>query len=194
MSKIEFLEKLTIALDGIPGTENAVAYYGEMIDDRMEDGMSEEEAVESLDTFESIRRRFIDEAPLPEIIETKTAKPLSGLAVALIILGFPVWFPLFIAAAAVIFSFYVAVGALLFSLFAVVLSLALGGGAYIVVGLFKMGTDPVITVFAVGAGLCMIGFFLLLFRPALFAARKLGGFTKFAGRKCKQLLFRRRAV
>ena len=194
MNKSEFLAALSGALAGIPGTENAAAYYGEMIDDRVEEGMSEEEAVAGLDTVETIRRRFIDEAPLPQIIETKTGKPLSGCAIVLIVLGFPVWFPLFIAAAAVIFSFYVVVGALMLSVFAVILALAVGGVMYIVVGVCHISVDPAYMFFSVGCGLFLVGTFLLLLRPSLFAGRRLWEFTKLAGRKCKQLLFRRKVT
>ena len=47
MRKTEFLERLRAALNALPEEEakKTIAYYAEMIDDRIEDGMSEEEAI-----------------------------------------------------------------------------------------------------------------------------------------------------
>ena len=47
MSKTEFLTELKKALEGLPeeDIEKSLEYYSEMIDDRIEDGLSEEEAV-----------------------------------------------------------------------------------------------------------------------------------------------------
>ena len=47
MLKTEFLEQLRAGLAGLPqeDIDGRVAFYSEMIDDRMEEGLSEEEAV-----------------------------------------------------------------------------------------------------------------------------------------------------
>ena len=54
MKKNEFLSALRASLTGIPAedAERALDYYSEMIDDCMEDGMSEDEAVEQLGSVE----------------------------------------------------------------------------------------------------------------------------------------------
>ena len=47
MNKQEFLSQLRKGLAGLPQNdiEERLAFYGEMIDDRIEEGLSEEEAV-----------------------------------------------------------------------------------------------------------------------------------------------------
>ena len=47
MNKTEFLNELKDGLSGLPreDVEERLSFYGEMIDDRVEEGMTEEEAV-----------------------------------------------------------------------------------------------------------------------------------------------------
>ena len=54
MYKQEFLDKLAKGLSGLPKTEREerVAFYSEMIDDRVEDGMSEACAVAQIGEVE----------------------------------------------------------------------------------------------------------------------------------------------
>ena len=56
MKKNDFLEKLEKLLDGLPkcDIDSSVEYYSEMIDDKMEEGLSEEEAVAAIGTPEEI--------------------------------------------------------------------------------------------------------------------------------------------
>ena len=56
MTKAGFINKLTEALAALPNTdrEAAIAYYTEQLDDRIEEGMTEAEAVDSLGDFRDI--------------------------------------------------------------------------------------------------------------------------------------------
>ena len=56
MTKAEFLEQLEQRLlsIGFDERQKTLQYYSEMIDDRIEDGISEDEATESLGTVEEI--------------------------------------------------------------------------------------------------------------------------------------------
>ena len=64
MTKREFLIALKACLSGLPKEEieQQINYYTEMIDDRMEEGLSEEEAVGQIGDLEEI----IDQLPKPE--------------------------------------------------------------------------------------------------------------------------------
>jgi len=110
MHKQEFLEQLGQALSGLPEQDRKerLAFYGEMIDDRLEEGIPEEEAVSGIGTPGEIAAQVIDETPLPRIVREKvrSGRHRSGGEILLLILGFPLWFPLLIAAFAVIFSSY----------------------------------------------------------------------------------------
>ena len=56
MDKKAFLDELREKLSGLPeeDIEERVAFYREMIDDRIEDGVPEEEAVEGVGTVDSV--------------------------------------------------------------------------------------------------------------------------------------------
>ena len=58
MDKKQFLEELRQRLSGLPQNdiEERLAFYAEMIDDRAEEGMSEEEAVAEIGSAEAIAR------------------------------------------------------------------------------------------------------------------------------------------
>lgn len=65
MSKTEFLEELRRALSKLPSyeVEQSIAFYAEMIDDRMEDGMNEAEAVAALGPVGLIAAQITAEMP-----------------------------------------------------------------------------------------------------------------------------------
>ena len=61
MHKQEFLEQLGQALSGLPEQDRKerLAFYGEMIDDRLEEGIPEEEAVSGIGTPGEIAAQVI---------------------------------------------------------------------------------------------------------------------------------------
>ena len=128
MNKTEFLNKLRTALNGIPqdDIEERVSFYGEMIDDRMEEGLTEEEAVSGIGPIDEIVTQTLSEVPLTKLVKEKVKpkRELRAWEIVLIILGFPLWFSLFVAAFAVVLSLYIVLWALLISLWAVMVSFA----------------------------------------------------------------------
>ena len=68
MTRKQFLNDLYRRL-GSMSTEEAeqhLTYYAEMLADRMEDGMTEEEAVASMESVDTIARRILQDAVVPE--------------------------------------------------------------------------------------------------------------------------------
>ncbi len=61
MTRVEFLSELDRRLSALSKeqADDYLAYYAEMLTDRMEDGMSEEEAVASLDSADAIAKRIL---------------------------------------------------------------------------------------------------------------------------------------
>ena len=61
MTKAEFLAELRAAISGLPEAdiEKSLDFYSEMIDDRVEDGLSEEEAVAALGSVENIKTQIL---------------------------------------------------------------------------------------------------------------------------------------
>ena len=98
MTKKEFINELRERLSGLPkdDLESRLSFYEESINDRMDDGKSEEEAVKELGTIDEIINQVASETSLLTLVKEK-AKPkrkLSGAEIALIAIGFPLWFPL----------------------------------------------------------------------------------------------------
>lgn len=167
MTKREFLTRLSERLSGLTPEERSdrVRFYSEMVDDRMEEGLSEEEAVASVGSIEEIL------ADIPSGAPKATARPSPGMVV-LLLLGAPLWLPLLIAGAAVVFSLYAALWALILSVWAVCLSLGLSGLLAVVAGaVFALGINGIAGLAAIGAGLFCAGVSVFVFFAALAATR-----------------------
>ena len=142
MNKQEFLARLREGLSGLPreDIEERLTFYSEMIEDRMEEGLSEEEAVFEIGTVEELVSQTVADTPLAKIAREriKPKRQLKAWEIILIALGSPIWLSLLIAAFAVVFSLCVALWAVIICLwaaFASVLAYAFGaiiGGTVLV--------------------------------------------------------------
>ena len=167
MTKIEYLKKLKLALRQVKNEERkkSLAYFSEVIDDRMEDGIPEETAVSELESIEAAAERIIAEAMTQDQIKPKR----SVWEIVLIVLGFPLWFPLLLTVALVVLIMYIVVWLLVGSLFITSTSLVIGGVAAILVMFFAGGLAPAFA--CLGVGLVCAGLGVALFVPAMFFAR-----------------------
>lgn len=167
MTKLEYLKKLKRALRQVKIEERnkSLAYFSEVIDDRIEDGISEESAVAELEDVESAAARIISEAKTQGQLKPRR----SVWEIILIVLGFPLWFPLLLSVAIVVLTIYGIVWILISTLFIVSISLALGGAASIF-GMFLAGSIPS-ALTCLSAGLVCAGLGIALFVPAVFFAR-----------------------
>lgn len=202
MNKQEFLNELAQRLTSLPENERAkaIAYYNEIIDDRIEDGIPENEAVEALGNSEEIAENIMYDMSIPTLIKSKVKESKfqasnKGLWLAFVIVGSPVWFPLLMALIAVIIAMYIAVWSLIISLYAVVFSLGLTCLVGILGGLAQsvMKSIPV--------GLCVLGvaifcgaLAMFMIKPVCFITKKLIKFTAFGLRKIKSLFISRKGV
>jgi uncharacterized membrane protein len=194
MTKFEYLNALAGALTGIPDAAKCVAYYGEIIDDRIEDGMSEEAAVASRDDIYTVRERLIAETPLPAFLKEKGTRKVSTGMIVLLVLGFPLWFPLLMAGGAVALSWFVVVACLIFSAIVIVLALSFGGIAMVIVACFRFAASPAYGLFTVGGGFMAIGLSLLLIWPAMAAVRWLLWLIGFTAKGIKSVFVGKRKV
>ena len=136
------------------------------LDDRIEDGLSEEEAVAEVGTPEEIAQQILSEIPLSMLVKEKMRpkRALRGWEIILLILGFPLWFPLLIAAFAVVLSLYIALWSIMISIYAVDLALGLSAIAGMVMAFVYLfqGNVPS-AIFMFGAALICGGLAVLLF-------------------------------
>lgn len=181
MNKQEFLDALRSQLDWLSDSEKQKTeqFYSEMIDDRMEDGMSEQEAVESLgsidDIIEEIKKNMSDQPAAPAQTQADTAEKSSGKApwVVLAICGFPVWLPLAIAAFSILFAIYISILAVTASLFVATVCLAVAAFAAVLCGIiacFTVGFAPGLAL--IGSGIAIAGLFIMLVKPMWWVCRE----------------------
>ena len=183
MKKNEFLTELKDRLAGLDQTEVAerLAFYDEIIEDYVEDGVPEEEAVAKLGTIDEIVAQIMSEIPLAKLVvkKMKPQKTVNGGKIALVILTFPLWFPLVVTAISLIFALYVVLWAIVIALFAVDLALFCAA-VFLFLGILPlaMAKNVALIGLAVGGGFLCLGLFMLFLSVSLLAAKaalKLGG-------------------
>lgn len=167
MNKQEYLSRLRQRLSGLPQSDmdERVAFYSEMIDDRMEDGLSEEDAVAEVGSVDEVVSQIVAETPLSTLVKQRI-KPkhrLQAWEIMLLILGFPLWFSLLIAAFAVLFSVYIVIWAVIISLWAVDVSFAAASLGGLITGFMMLCRDDAVQGWLMlGAAIVLAGLFLFL--------------------------------
>ena len=169
MTKREFLDELKKGLCGLPEEDitRSIEFYSEMIDDRIEDGRTEEEAVADIGSVKEVVSQILSEIPITKLIKEKVKKrrKLGALEIVLLVLGSPIWLSLLIAAFAVVLSLYAVIWSVVISSWAVFASLsacALGGVAAGVIFICTGKLFTGLALFAaslVCAGLAIFSFF-----------------------------------
>lgn len=169
MTKQDFLAALREALTGLPpgDVEERVGFYAEMIDDRMEDGLSEAEAVAAIGSVEEIILQIVDDYPIGKLVKQKISpkRRLNTWEIVLLVVGSPIWLSLLIALFAVLAALYVSLWAVIVSLWAVFASLAGGavgglvGGIGCVCGGYVPSGLAMVAAALVCGGLSIFAFF-----------------------------------
>lgn len=199
MSKQEFLAQLHKGLSGLPqdDIEERLAFYSEMIDDRMEEGFSEEEAIQAIGNINEIISQIVADIPLKKLVKEKM-KPKKRMAVweiVLLVLGSPIWLSLLLAMVAIILSIYVVLWSVIVSLWAIFASLigcAFGG---IVAGIcIAVVGYSVAGISMIGMGLVSAGFAIFLFYGCKLATKGILLLTKKIALSIKKCFVKKEAV
>ena len=169
MNKQEFIIKLCQGLSGFPQDEieERLTFYSEMIDDRMEEGLSEEEAVLEFGSVEEIITQITADIPLTKLVKEKIKlkHKLKAWEIVLIVLGSPLWLSILIAFFSVILSLYIVLWTVIICFWAVEVSFwasALGGLASGVVFAYHGNVNSSVMMIAgalISAGLSIFMFF-----------------------------------
>jgi len=183
MTKQEFLNELSNALSGLPQDDRKeqLAFYNEMIDDRMEEGVSETEAVEEIGSVDDIISQIAADISFQKLVKEKITPKhtLKIWEILLIILGFPLWFPLLLSVGAVLLSLYIFIWSLIVSLWAVEVSLwgcAIGG--VITSILYMVKGYALLGIAMLGIGLFCTGFSILVFFGCIYVSKTIIHLTK----------------
>ena len=184
MTKQDFLCALGKKLSGLPRreVEERLAFYGESIDDRIEEGRTEAQAVADIGSVDEIAAQVIAEVPLARIAKERVRpkRRLRAWEIVLLVLGSPMWLPLLAVVAVLGLVLYLVPWILIVSVWAVFASLV----ACAVSAVCGFG----FTGFAsVSAGICCAGLAIFLFFGCLGATRGIVRLTKqivFGIKKC----------
>lgn len=184
MNKQEFLAQLRSALSGLPEEDvsERLTFYGEMIDDRMEDGLPEEDAVRAIGSVDALVPQILADIPLSRLVKQKIPpkNKLSAWAVILLALGSPIWLSLLIAFFAVFFSLYVVFWAVLISFWAVFAAIVICAPACAAASIAYAVRGDCLSGFAlIGAGLICAGLAVFLFFGCRAASKGVLKLTRF---------------
>lgn len=168
MRKQDFLSALKTSLLGLPkqDVEEHLNFYSEMIDDRMEEGRTEEEAVADIGSVEEIATQIIADIPLIKIAKEriKPKRRFKAWEIVLLVLGSPIWLSLAIAAFAVILSLYVVLWSVVLSIWAVFVSLVVCSfGGVIASIVLAVSGNGLTGIAMIGAGIVCAGLAIFLF-------------------------------
>ena len=196
MTKVRFLLSLHDRLSGLPqdDVEERLSFYSEMIEDRIEEGVSEEQAVAELGSVDEVAAQIVADIPLSKIARAKI-KPkrrMKAWEIMLLVLGSPVWLSLLIAAAAVLFALYVVIWAVVVSLWAVFVSLAAAAAIGVPVCIvFALSGRGAAGLAMLGAGIVCAGLAIFLFYGCLAAGKGTLLLTKKIVRGTKNSMIKR---
>ena len=168
MNKQEFLVQLRKGLHGLPkdDIEERLMFYSEMIEDRTEEGLSEEEAVSETGTVDEIVRQVITDTSLVKIAKERILpkRHLKLWEIVLLAIGSPIWLSLSIAIVSVILALYVSLWSVIVSLWAVFAALtACAVGSVPVCVALAFGGNGASAVAILAAGIVCAGFSILTF-------------------------------
>ena len=192
MTRAEYLARLRECLALMPAEEREaqLAYYEELFDDMLEDGMSEAEVCERLGAPEDVAAELLAEIPMTTLVKSRVkagGKP-SALTIALLVLGAPLWLPLLIAFFAVLLSLLISLWAVGVSLGVVLPAVGLSLAAVGVGALIRLFSLPLLMAlgsFLSGLGLLILGALLMGL-----IVRGLAKLCRAVWRGCKKLLLK----
>ena len=186
MNKQQFIDALTSRLAYLPleETEKFIDFYLEAIDDRVEDGMSEEEAVAAMGDIESVAHAIESEIPLSTIVKQRVKSSRerarsenaggghSAWWIVLAILGSPVWLTVACVLFALVVTVFALVPVLIVVAFAVLVTFAVSAVFMLVYSVSRLFTAGLYAaLMCLGMALLLGGAGAALLWPCVMLAR-----------------------
>lgn len=197
MKKEEFLIELRKRLNGLPkeDIDERISFYSEMIDDRIESRKTEEvesfktnevesdkieeEVINEIGSVDEVIADIAKDTPMLSLVKQKI-KPKRRVAaweIVLIILGFPIWFPLLLVGLILFTVGYFILWILEFVLYIVDVAMLVAGGGSFVVFLMAL-TDGKLLISYLGMSLAAFGLAGLLFVACFYSTKGVIKLTK----------------
>ena len=165
MNKEEFLNALRNKLVGLPeaDVEDRISFYQEMIEDRIDEGKSEEEAINEIGSADDIVKEIAKDTPLAKLVKEKVRpkRSLRAWEIVLIALGFPLWFPLVVTAFVLALVAYLLIWVWVLVVYTVEISLVTAGAGGFIIFLAYLANGN-FNLTALGASIMSLGGAILL--------------------------------
>jgi len=177
MSKKEFIEKLRKKLSKLPQkeVEDRISFYNEMIDDKIDDGFTEQEAVAEIGDIDQIVSQIVAEIPLAKIVKenVKPKRRLLAWEIVLLILGAPIWLTVLGTIIGAVVSVYASIWSVVISIWAAEITLWALAGYGIVVGVMQLFIAGSLysDLVLIGAGIASVGIAIFLSYACKYAAK-----------------------
>lgn len=214
MDRYDFFVELNERLAGLPqeDIDKTIEFYGEMIDERMDDGCSEEQALAAIGSPKQIAESVWKEMPFFKVVKANVKQAFQKkkkdreqkqtrnvTAKVLFWVGSPIWLSLGIALIATLFAVLVAIYASLWatvvSLWAGFVSVAAGAvagvfGSILWFGLGNVGGG----LFLLGAGVLLAGLSGFLYYACRYATKAMVITSKYIWIWTKMLFVKKEKI
>ncbi len=183
MTKIEFILELKNKLSGLPQDEvdDRLIFYSEMIDDRIEEGISEEDAVRDMGSIDDVASQILADTPLIKIVKdkVKSKRRMRAWEIVLLAVGSPLWITLLAVAFAILIAVYAVIWSLVASAWAVFAAFVGGSVGGIASGvLFICFGDLYTGLACIATGLVLAGLSIFAFFGCIAATKGCARLTK----------------
>ena len=199
MTKLDFLNALERGLQQLPQEERErhLSYYSEMLDDMIEDGTDEEQAVATLGDAGALAGEILRETSLPVLVKSRV-KPQKGWdtgSIVFMILCSPIWIPVSLVLLSLVLTVYICIWSVFIALFAVAAGILVSGAALIAAPWFAA---PAVALpdglLMAGGGLIVIGLGILAVLGVLAVGKGLVRLTGLFARWIRSLFIKKEAA
>ena len=166
MTREIFFNELRGKLKGLPkdDIETRIAFYDEMINDLMDEGLSENDAINKIGPVDKIVDEIASDTSLTKLVKERIRpkRKMSAMEIVLLIVGFPLWFPLLLTAFILTLVGYLLIWVLVLVMYVIEFSL----GAVVLSGIvvFAMTLfEEALNYVAIGSAIFACGAILLTF-------------------------------
>ena len=178
MDRFDFLMQLGERLQGLPeeDIQKSLDFYGEMIDERVEEGMSEQEAVAEIGTPSQIAESIWKDVPFTKVIKARVKHKTLGTGnILLLALGSPIWLSLGIVALAGLLAVYVCLWAVAIALWAAqVTFIACAVAGIVSGGVYFFQANVGGGLFLLGCGILLVGLAIFMHYACVYASKAMG--------------------
>ena len=199
MNKQDFIKKLNDKLSDLPKkeVEDQINFYIEMIDDRIEDGMDEKEAIKDIGGVDEVYRQIVDAIPLRTIakakLRKKRRKARKTWATILLIIGFPIWGSILISLLAVWAAVYVCLWVLAICVWLIFVSLIISSQIGFIASLVSLiAGNTTNAAYIFGASLMALGLTIVFFYLGKLSFKGMVKLTKLTIKGLKNMLIGRK--